>query len=206
MKNGDPRGHVTDVRSSIEQAKELARDLRAKLYQHLYGSRLPVALNTDKFARYVGAETGVQIEKALSSELGEHLLGMLYRKSNSEAVVLISDKNNECWRRFVFVKEIAHFFLDDEARYSNDAESIAIALLSDSGVAKLQYESEIAATVAAIEIMIPDHLNEWVAHEANVKQKTPFQIAFGLKAPRKYVEYRMREWGGIQIHPEEISK
>jgi len=189
--------------SNIDKAKQLARELRATFYENCYGLRQPIAINTEKFAKYVSEKYGIDITSRFSSELGAHLKGLLIRESKHKAIILIADSNNECWRRFVFVKEICHLFLDGEADYSIDAENIATALLSEPGAAPEQYDSELAAAYAALEIMIPDHLKEWMAHEANVLKQTPFQVAFKLKVPRRYVEYRMREWGEIDIHPDE---
>jgi hypothetical protein len=174
---------TNSTKQVIDRAKSLARDLRAKFYEHTQGLRHPIALNTEKFARCVSEEFGIKIEARLSSELGNHLRGLLLRESKTESIILIADSNNECWRRFVFVKEICHLFLDDEEDYCVEAEDLAIALLSDEDSDSPQYASELAAAYAAIE------------------GKTPYQIAFQLKTPRKYVEFRMREWG-ITIRPE----
>lgn len=193
--------------SPREVALNLARELRAKFYPHCFGNRQPTVLNTTKFAKYIGEEYGVKITAVLSAELGTHLRGMLLRKP-SEATILVADSNNECWRRFVYVKEICHIFIDDEDEFTEDAEGLAIDLVHEGGEnhqPSLAYRSELIATYAAIDIMIPPHLEQWMAHKANVEGQTPYQIAFALKVPKKYVEHRIRAWDGIKLNSEESS-
>ena len=59
------------------------------------------------------ANLTIKIVQRLSGELGKHLKGLLYRQDERSAVILIAESNNECWRRFVFIKEICHLFLDE---------------------------------------------------------------------------------------------
>lgn len=193
--------------SPREVALNLARELRAKFYLHCFGGSQPTVLNTTKFAKYIGEEYGVKITSEVSVELGTHLRGMLLRKPG-EATILIADSNNECWRRFVYVKEICHIFIDDEHEFTEDAERLAIDLVREGGEdhqPSLAYRSELIAAYAAIDIMIPPHLKHWMAHKANVEGQTPYQIAFALKVPKKYVEYRIREWGSIKLNSEEAT-
>ena len=184
-----------------QKGYELAREMRAVFYRadENVGLRRPLAINTQKFANAIGKHLGYEIESRTTAELGEHILAMLLRKEEpKKAIVLIADSNNECWRRFVYIKEICHLFIDEARPDKADVESVVLALLERDEESEL-YESELLAAFAAIEIMIPEDLQNTIAHWANVEHETAYQIAFKLKAPKKFVEMRMREWS-IEIN------
>lgn len=183
-----------EIQELKAKASEIAREMRAIYFTDCQGSNQPLRLNTDKFAASIGRHLGYKITSCTTNALGVHLLAMLLREENEKkATVLIADSNNGCWRRLTYIKEICHLYIDEARSGCAEAESVARALLErgdDSGY----YQSEVLAAFTAIEIMIPDHLKGWMAHEANVKKRTPYQIAFWLKVPRKFVESKLFEW------------
>lgn len=173
--------------------------MRAKFLAEQNYGRLPIAINTVKFAKTVANETGYEISSVVVPMSQEGLRGLLLRKLDKKAIILINSSNNECWTRFVFMKELTHLFLDAEEDFITDAERLADGLVNrelDINV----YALDNKGVRAAVEIMIPEELRTPIAHMVNVEKKTSFAIAFLLKIPKKYVEFRLREWD-LQIIP-----
>lgn len=175
-----------------------ARTMRAKFLGENYGGRVPVAISTDKFARFIGKETGYTIESVIVPDMVD-LRGMLLRYSAKKAVILISDHNNECWRRFTYIKELSHLFLEKNPDdFNADALEQAKALvdivqgLNDPPEEqKKLYISEITGIIAAMEIMIPEELLGYIAHLSNVDKMRPYAIAAKFKVPQKFIEHQM---------------
>lgn len=179
----------------------MARNLRAI---YVDGNRTAplVPLNTEKFAQLISEHYNITIHSQTCQELGTHCKGLLARRKDNTAIILIAENNNECWRRFVYIKELCHLFLAERDISCNDAPALAEELLDQGQDERRElFSSEAAAAFAAIEIMIPDSIHDKIAHMSNVEGKTPYQIAYFLKTPKKHVEMRMREWG-IPINSE----
>lgn len=175
-----------------EEVINKARNMRALfLASRNYGT-LPVAINTEAFEKTVAKETGYTIESAIVP-MDEHLRGMLIRK-NKHARILISDQNNFCWKRFTFVKELSHLFLDNPSDFTANAEELARCFgdreLGGNGL----YECETRGIIAAVEIMIPEEFKTRILHDFNVQKKTPYAIAHELRVPQKYIEWRIQQW------------
>lgn len=176
------------------KSSEIARSMRAIYYENCEGIKQPIAINTQKLANSIGENLGYTITSHTTTALGEHVLAMIYRIENkNEAVVLVADSSNECWKRFTYIKEVCQLFIDDKRDNPAEATEIVETLLNQDIDGKY-YQSEVLAAFTAINIMIPDYLETWMKHQVNVERKTSFQVAAQLKAPRKYVEFRMREW------------
>jgi len=171
-----------------------ARDMRALFMQEHYGAKIPWAVNVQKFGRVVSEKTGWQVVSRVLP-IPDSLRGALIRMPDHQALILINDKNNECWKRFTFLKEVSHLFLEDEGQFITDTEQLASSLVDmemDSDGYSLR---EAAGILAAIEIGIPEAIKSAIFHAINVDGLTPYQIAYRLKMPQKYVEYRLRQWG-----------
>lgn len=195
-----------DIPELKEKASEIAREMRAIYFENCEGNRQPLHLNTKKFANSIGNHLDYEIISCTTNALGEHLLAMLLREEHAnskKATILIADKNNECWSRLTHIKEVCHLYIDEARIDHAEAEKVAVALL-ERGDKSGYYDSEVLAAFTAIEIMIPEHLRTWMTHEVNVEMKTPYQIAYTLKVPRKFVESKMREWG-ITIHSDDTT-
>jgi len=186
----------------MEKIISEAREMRTKYLASCTGSRQPVAINTKKFATVVEEETGYGVESLVINDM-EHLRGMIVRFPQKKAIIFVSDHNNDCWRRFTFIKEISHLFIETTPEcFNSDAYEQAKALVDQfqtpddvSPASEKLLHAEVSGIVAAMEIMIPDELIPYVAHLSNVDKMLPYAIASRLKVPQKYLEYKMRQHG-----------
>jgi len=177
-----------------------ARAMRTKYLESCTGSRQPVAINTEKFAKVVEKETGYSVESIIINDM-EHLRGMIVRFPEKKAIVFVSDHNNDCWRRFTFIKEISHLFIETTPEcFNSDAYEQAKALVDQyqtqddvSDESRKLLRAEVIGLVAAMEIMIPNELIPYIAHLSNVEKMLPYAIASRLRAPQKFLEFKMRQ-------------
>lgn len=178
----------------MQEIIEKARAMRAKFCEaYSYGNK-PLAVNTLKFQKVVEKETGYTIDSNSVPNMGE-LRGMLIRYPDKRALILISEENNECWKRFTFMKEISHLFLETESDCFNTDAFEQAKVLVDRGFGNEDlYRAEVIGAIAALEIMLPIESKPDIAHRVRVNKDTPHTIAFLYKVPQKFVEYRLRQW------------
>ena len=170
-----------------------ARQMRVKFLEQCE-YKIPLRINVGKFARVVSEQTGIEITSVELPDMGS-LRGMLYRPSEKKAVVLISNSepNNECWKRFTFIKEISHLFLEDKNNFNKDAYLQAICLVDDDMRDSPHFQHELNGIISAIEIMIPDTMLGTIEHLARVKKLDAYSIAEMFMVPLKFLEYKMRK-------------
>lgn len=189
--------------------KSAAQSMRLEYLNECSGAGVPVALNTNKFIRVVSEKLNITIEtKVVSGSKIPDLLGLMYlsrpQNGSPKATILISDHNNECWKRFIAIKEVSHLFIDQKqtADMSKLARSLVessfMSLSNMSDEQRTFFEREVSGVIAAIEILIPDSLEQWAKHAYHVSKLSTRQIACQLKVPQKYVDHRLVEWGIIQ--------
>lgn len=106
----------------MQRTEKQARDIFGQFQVKILDNKHPKAINTTKFSNYVAEETGYTL-KTVIVPMGEVLRGIIVRKTTStpkEALILISDFNNECWTRFTLIKEVCHLFLTYEKKIVSD--------------------------------------------------------------------------------------
>jgi len=181
----------------MDDVVKQAREIRAFFLEECSG-RIPLKVNIGKLERVISEKTGVTIERHQSPKMTE-LRGMMVRRENDNALVLISDKNTECWKRFTFIKEISHLFLNpSEDDFNTDTYEQAKCLVDIVNGDQELYKKEVSGIVAAMELLIPEGNKDTIAHMAQVEKKSLYQIASTFMVPQKFMEYRMEKWG-IQI-------
>lgn len=84
--------------------------------------RQPLAINSTRFAEFVAKKCNYAL-KMVVAPMGNPLRGMILTKEKTtpkEALIFISDTNNNCWKRFTVIKEISHLYLDHESNVNFD--------------------------------------------------------------------------------------
>lgn len=186
----------------MERIISLARAMRVKYLEHGTSLLEPLPINATKLLNVIGEDTGYSIATKIVADL-QHLRGLLVRLPRKNALILISDTNNECWQRFTVVKEASHLFTEtNESDFNVDAYSQARSLVD----MELEFEDinllirEVNGVMAAIELLIPDSMRLKVAHMYNVEKKTTYEIAETFMVPQKYMEHKMLADWGIHIN------
>ena len=181
----------------MEEIIKRALEIRDAYLESTQGlEKLPI--HDGKLKNIIQERTGWTITDRIVPGL-THIRGMLARRpANKEALVLIadSDVNNECWRRFTFIKEISHLFLEDtEESYCNDALKLASTLVeTEIETDRSLFMKEAIGVVAAIELLIPTGHKDHIQHLVT-KGFSNYQIASKYKVPERYIEYRLNKWG-----------
>lgn len=190
----------------MKEVIEKARAMRAEFYlkdESITGARMPLKFSTEKFSRFIEKERGISIDRVfLPPEEMDHLLGLYAKQRNGDVFILVSEENNECWRRFVFMKELCHVFLDEED--CKDVDGLAQALIyKGMRIDNENYAKEVSGVIAAIELLIPEHLQAYFGHEIYVKKTDSKTLASRLKVPQKFMDWRLQNWGMPIIHAHE---
>ncbi|MFK5975572.1 MAG: hypothetical protein QM493_03585 [Sulfurovum sp.] len=204
--------------NSIEkQARTVFNDFRHKILQDKH----PKAINTEQFIDFMAQETGYTIN-VFEVPMEDAFRGIVFKKTKEkEALILISDKNNLCWKRFTVIKELCHVFLSEDYYIeSSDMDKIITAIMNHVRyVPKLlpksshmshiddfekEFErylrtnnpigaSEEDAVTATIEILIPTIQKNWI--EEDIKNGISlYDIANQLKVPKVMLENRLNQW------------
>lgn len=182
----------------MENVIKQAREMRAFFLEESPG-RIPLTVNVGKLQRIISERTGVKIICEQSPKMIE-LRGMMVRLENGDALVLISDRNNECWKRFTIIKEISHLFLTpSEEDFNTDVYEQAKCLVDIKNGDEKLLNKEVSGIIAAIELLIPEGIKSTIAHMAQVEKKSLYQISSALMVPQKFMEYRMEQWG-VQVN------
>ncbi len=182
-------------------AEQQAKEIRAKYLESCGFLKEPIPINASKLANFISEFTGIKIEQVVIPDLN-HLRGMIVRYKDNTAKVFLSDQNNNCWKRFTFIKEVSHLFLEtDPSKFNSDALKKASSLVDEAARSSNPelYQLEVSAIVAAMELLIPSSLKNNILHLHNVKKLSPYQIADRFKVPQKYVEYRLKQLTGDSI-------
>ncbi len=124
---------------------------------------------------------------ALVNQLGNH-------------IVVVARNNNQCWERFVVVKEMMHLF-DTEEQKAKDADTFS-RLLSEFSApmspATPQFNAEIDSFWQALAVLCPQKSRAEFRKELLAETTDPYEIALKLKIPESYVhrlfEARFDEW------------
>ena len=185
----------------MDEVIKKAREMRAKFCMQASGGiRNPVRLNTAKFSKFVSEDLGINItEQFLPEDEMPDLLGLYAKDNKGDVIILISEGNNHCWRRFVFIKELCLAFLEETP--CTDVEGLASSLIyKDIKQQNGNYAREVSGVIAAIEILIPEQLQGYLAHETNVKRVDSTTLAERLMVPQRFLDFRLRTWGLPVIH------
>jgi hypothetical protein len=106
----------------MKRIEKQARATFAYYHTHILNNQKPKALNTEKFANFIAQQTKYNLTMVVVP-MGEVLRGIIVRNFDAtpkEALILVSDSNNECWSRFTIVKEVCHLFLEHEKDIKSD--------------------------------------------------------------------------------------
>lgn len=78
------------------------------------GGKKPLAINTKKFIDFIAKEMQWDLCFEIIPDMQE-LRGMILKNTDKrKALILVSEKNNTCWKRFTSIKESCHLFLEYE--------------------------------------------------------------------------------------------
>jgi len=94
------------------------------------GNQQPYAINTEKFINFIAEEMKWDLCVETIPNM-DALRGLIVKdKKNSKALILVSEKNNTCWKRFTSIKESCHLFLEyEESDQCDNALEMAQALV-----------------------------------------------------------------------------
>lgn len=168
------------------------------------------------FAKFIADSNDLKLNVKFGSGMPALRGLILLSKKEKNATVLLSNDNNNCWKRFTLIKEICHLFLEHEHNIDNDdalkmAESLMlhVAFLPNflptcHTDIKDEYKNfedvlnplgaeETSAVVAAIEILIPVDTKAWIADW--IEEGCHLNdISLKLKVPNLILEHRLKEW------------
>lgn len=192
----------------MEEFKQYLKEIIQPVYlaylAECQGGGLPIAINTDKFIRVLSQHSGIPITPFTEFPIDmPDLLGMyvMFLDDNDQEYVeiYINSDNNRCWRRFVAIKEVSHLILDQKRTV--DVSALARCLIEAEFHRNDEdldlFVRDVSGILAAIEIMMPDHLKDWAKHQINSLGKSSKDISSMLVMPQKYVDHRLSEWGII---------
>ena len=106
-------------------------------------------------------------------------------------VIVLSDKlkENKCWQRFIYTKELMHMFDSDEDSMSISDEFVE--LLSDLSTPTQeicsQTQSDFRGFWMALACLCPENIRLELEGKRNAKEVTDYEIALTLKLPEVYV-------------------
>jgi hypothetical protein len=104
-------------------------------------------------------------------------------------IVVVARENNECWERFVVVKEMMHLF-DTEDQKAADAKMLD-GLLSEFSAPMApfspQFDAEIDSFWQALAVLCPQKDREIFRKELLENKTDEYEIALKLKIPESYV-------------------
>ncbi|WP_242875783.1 hypothetical protein [Stenotrophomonas maltophilia] len=167
------------------------------LYEHRQGLGFQVDLTEIRRKLRELTTRGVMVvELSLRSEL---MLGFYISPRNEDtlyfnappgaAVVVISDQLNECWARFVQVKELLHLF-DDPLRSTNneaELEELLVGIHAEKISFNQQISSEFACMWMAVALMCREVDRVEFARQREAGSISDYDIALQLKMPEKFV-------------------
>jgi hypothetical protein len=115
-------------------------------------------------------------------------------------IVVSARDNNQCWERFVVIKEMMHLFDTDDQK-AKDAATFS-ALLSEFSAPMApytpQFDAEIDSFWQALAVMCPQKQRDDFRKELAAQTTDPYEIALKLKMPEGYVqrlfEDRFDDW------------
>lgn len=112
-------------------------------------------------------------------------------------VISVSRELNDCWRRFVFCKELVHI-LDDEQENTctvEDLRSLTQELTqpTNSNVST-QCIADNSAKLKALTILAPLKAIEALRDQYNSKQKTSYDIAMHFRIPVVFVDFLFSDY------------
>lgn len=112
----------------------------------------------------------------------------LVRQAGRNLIVLARDQNN-CWDRFVTIKELMHLF-DTGAQKTSSGEQL-MQLLSEFEVPKPlssdPYASELASVWMALACLCPERYRLMFAEQIEKGHESPYGVALKLKIPERHV-------------------
>ncbi len=106
----------------MKRVEKQARDIFNGFQSEVLDNKTPLAINTVKLANYIADKTGYTLE-IVTLNMDQYLRGIIVRNTKSNpknAIIMISEANNECWARFTVVKEVCHLFLEYEKNVECD--------------------------------------------------------------------------------------
>jgi len=113
------------------------------------------------------------------------LFGRLLRYKE-KAIIDINKEQNNCWRRYIATKELAHLIIDRrQEHFTGDAEKLVEYLLGSSDVQlDASLDSEHLAARFAAELLMPYKYNYMLTD----KSISTYDIAEQFQMPRKIID------------------
>lgn len=111
--------------------------------------------------------------------------------SRGEPIIVVARELNYCWRRFVVVKELMHYFDPALSRVSNgeDFESLIHEFSGPRPDRSPAMDSEVRGLWMALALFCPELLRQDLDRMRSAGEKTDMEIAQMLKIPLAFVPH-----------------
>jgi len=210
----------------VKQARSAINEyIRVKLNNIPYQT-----LNTEDFSKFIAESNKLSLKIEYGGSMPALRGLILLNNDKSNSLVLLSDENNNCWKRFTLVKEICHIFLEHEHKIENDnALKMAEALMfhvaflpnflptGDTSNLSKEAEKDYETFEALLGKINPLGAEETSAVVAAIEILIPAickdwiskwieqgchlnDISSKLKVPNLILEHRLKDWG-LKVPP-----
>lgn len=172
------------------------------LYEHcqnlpLYVSRREIQVKATEITGCPSVRTfwnkSIEIENLRGSFISAGSKSHLFVETFGNDVIVLSDKlkENQCWQRFIYTKELMHLFDSDED--STGDEQDFEKLLYDLSTPfpqeiSRQTKSDYNGFWMALACLCPEKTRLEMQDKRNKNQVTDYDIAVSLKIPELYVQ------------------
>lgn len=179
---------MSSVQQDLCRAIVVVTEALEIYYQSIHDkTERPIRLQD--FQDIVIQKTELTLKIRLVKWARKFIYGRLMRYS-SHAVIDINAELNQCWTRFVAVKELCHLLIDDEKSFVVCAVDLVNDLLLKNTAFKGVFgpiRSEQIAEICACEILMPYTDRKGLSEQLASGNRTAFEIAFQYKMPEVYV-------------------
>jgi hypothetical protein len=129
---------------------------------------------------------------------GVHVLGTVRKyetDGRKHARIVVSEKLNTCWARFVGCKEMAHLLIDRPGDETTDPIRLISSFMGGVVAEKIDADisSEHWAYLAAIELLMPWRLRGTI-QEMIASGKSSYDVALLFRVPERIVELWRSPW------------
>lgn len=115
----------------------------------------------------------------------------LVQQCGCNIIVLPRDKLNNCWERFIYVKELMHLFDNrEEATDSGDSFEILLnELQAGATIQTKQFQSELKCFWLALSALCPEEIRKEFKNSKEKGLVDDYGIATTLKIPQQYIPH-----------------